>query len=417
MNTLGALLKILFLTFLIGCTLVSCTTKSDKTLTEETGSSKDEKVFAGIPTVDLQAEYPLKEIHLQDIADIEYIPLETNENSIITNIPHLFMNDETIVTYDYKTKNIVFFDRKGKYLHSFNRTGGSGEEYRSIYNICVDFDSNEVYVYDYKGDFQSAIQIYTFEGEYKRTLKVPHKMLFDIYNYDSEYLLVEDHLLVDRIEKRTVNQTPYYKMSKKNGELVNIPLTITNRIRNKIIFSKDVDKYTSQSISINYRIYPVANIGNEIMIADFALDTVYIYKNDKLLPIAVRNNQITKYDSHIIASIDVLTDKYMLWTAQDKRILDPETYASPDVRYLLFDRYTGECNEVRYFDANSETVDIRSMQLSNAYSLPRNYAMSYYPAYLLVELNEAGKLKGELKEIASKLKEDDNPVLMIATFK
>lgn len=417
MITLGALPKILFITFLVGCTLVSCTAKSDKTDTEETGSSNGKKTFTGIPTVDLQVEYPLKEIYLQDIADIEYIPLETNVNSIITNIPRLFMNDETIVTYDYKTKNIVLFDRKGKYLHSFNRTGGSGEEYRTIYNICVDFDSNEVYVYDYRGDFQSVIQIYTFEGEYKRTLKVPHKMLFDIYNYDSEYLLVEDHLWVDRIEKRTVNQTPYYKMSKKNGELVNIPLTITNRIRNRIIFSKDVDKNTSQSISINYGVYPVANIGNEIMIADFALDTVYIYKNDKLLPIAVRNNQVTKYDSHIIASIEVLTDKYMLWTTQDKRILDPETYASPDKRILLLDRYTGECNELRYSDANGVTSDMNSRLLSNKYTLPRNYGMLNYPADLLKELNDAGKLKGKLKEIASKLKEDDNPVLMIATFK
>lgn len=406
----------LFLT-LICCILFSCINKSNKPDKEETGSSKDEKVFAGIPTVDLQAEYPLKEIHLQDLADIEYIPLETNENSIITNIPRLFMNDETIVTYDYKTKNIVFFDRKGKYLHSFNRIGGSGEEYRTIYNICVDFDSNEVYVYDYRGDFQSAIQIYTFEGEYKITLKVPHKMLFDIYNYDSEYLLVEDHLLVDRIEKRTVNQTPYYKMSKKNGELVNIPLTITNRIRNRIIFSKDVDKNTSQSISLNYGVYPVANIGNEIMIADFALDTVYIYKNDKLLPIAVRNNQITKYDSHIMASIEVLTDRYMLWTTQDKRILDPETYASPDKRILLLDRYTGECNELRYSDANGVTSDMNSRLLSNKYTLPRNYGMLNYPADLLKELNDAGKLKGKLKEIASKLKEDDNPVLLIAKFK
>lgn len=39
-----------------------------------------------------------------------------------------------------------------------------------------------------------------------------------------------------------------------------------------------------------------------------------------------------------------------------------------------------------------------------------------YPDYLL-QAHSANKLKGELKEIASKLKEDDNPVLMLIKFK
>ena len=43
--------------------------------------------------------------------------------------------------------------------------------------------------------------------------------------------------------------------------------------------------------------------------------------------------------------------------------------------------------------------------------------MQYYPAYVLIELLEEGKLQGELKEIASKLTEEDNPVIMLAKFK
>ena len=38
-------------------------------------------------------------------------------------------------------------------------------------------------------------------------------------------------------------------------------------------------------------------------------------------------------------------------------------------------------------------------------------------AYALVRDNKEGKLRGRLKEIADTLKEDDNPVLMIATFR
>ncbi|MEG2856953.1 MAG: 6-bladed beta-propeller, partial [Bacteroides sp.] len=53
----------------------------------------------------------------------------------------------------------------------------------------------------------------------------------------------------------------------------------------------------------------------------------------------------------------------------------------------------------------------------NLHVLPRGYVLQAYPADFLMELNEAGKLKGKLKTIASKLSEEDNPVLMIAKFK
>ena len=46
-----------------------------------------------------------------------------------------------------------------------------------------------------------------------------------------------------------------------------------------------------------------------------------------------------------------------------------------------------------------------------------NCAMNGIPAYQLCEAYEAGKLKGKLKEVASKLKEDDNDVIIIYKFK
>jgi len=38
-------------------------------------------------------------------------------------------------------------------------------------------------------------------------------------------------------------------------------------------------------------------------------------------------------------------------------------------------------------------------------------------AYELIEINQKGELKGALKEIASKLNEDDNPVIMLVKYK
>lgn len=50
-------------------------------------------------------------------------------------------------------------------------------------------------------------------------------------------------------------------------------------------------------------------------------------------------------------------------------------------------------------------------------ALPRNTIINILYAENLIKDNEAGKLEGKLKHIASKLKEDDNPVLMLMKFK
>ena len=54
---------------------------------------------------------------------------------------------------------------------------------------------------------------------------------------------------------------------------------------------------------------------------------------------------------------------------------------------------------------------------ANYHITPENTILQYYPADVLKELLELGKLQGKLKEIASKLDEEDNPVLVLAKFK
>ena len=104
-----------------------------------TGSSQKEKPacvntpvepFTGLPVFDLQEQYPEKEIILQDIADVRYVVLETGDSSLV-GIRPILMTDSFLVTVNKKS-DVIFFDKSGKYLHSFNHTGMSGEEYGDI---------------------------------------------------------------------------------------------------------------------------------------------------------------------------------------------------------------------------------------------------------------------------------------------
>lgn len=397
----------------IACIFFSCTKKPDKTYSAEGISSLNEKISEGVPVIDFQKEYPQKEIVLQDLANVEYVPLETNKNTLLSSFISLTITDDYIITND-KLGTIHFFYRDGRLSHSFNHKGQSGNEYTCIITFCVDSLVQEVFVYD---NINSKIQVYSYKGVYKRTIKTPQETLFQsILEYDKDYLITEDSYNVDYINQDfKVNKTPYYKISKKDGEFLSIPLTLQKRIRDGLRFNEG-NLFGGVSLYIS----PIAKINSDIVIADFSLDTVYTYRDDKFFPIAVRHNTVSKNNVPILATIDAITNQYLLWYTIEKNIDLENRKVSDPITYMI-DRRTGECFQTKIInndvDPSVETTEFRDRISANKYVMPQNSVMKYYPAYLLVELNEAGKLKGELKEIASKLKEDDNPVLMIATLK
>lgn len=411
------ILVLLLFTFTIS--LTSCTGKQQKNSNNFNGDPKStlSKNKNMIPVIDLHKEYPRKEIVLQDIAEVEYIPIETNDSSLLTagSFSRMTWNHYLIVSYQ---STIFFFDNKGLFHHSINRRGGSGEEYSDyITALNVDFNTKEVFVYDYR-DMGSRIQVYSFEGEFKRSLKTPDKTNFitSLFDLDTEYLFAEDHYNVDREGIEVLNHSPYYKISKKDGHLTQLPITIEKRIRDGLSFKRG-DQFTSISIGAS----PVMKNGSEMIISDFALDTVYSFKEDVLTPIAVRKNRISKKGNPILAALQMKTDRYLLWTVIEKDI-DVKTMSMSEPKALLFDRYTGECNEVNFVNEDGIESVNKARRLSHYLGrqitdLPPNYAICPFAAEDLVSLYNEGKLKGRLKEIASTLKEDDNAVLMLLKFK
>lgn len=374
--------------------------------------------FGELPTFDLQKEYPLKRVVLQDVADVEYIPLETKKEALILGLPMIKMDDKTIIIPNMRAGEILLFNHKGKHLNTFCRKGESGEEYRSIANMSADFTKKEIYIGDYSRSDNCYIKIYSFEGEFLRSLKMPKTMLFDLFDYDKDYLFGDEHLHVDVNRNEKVNHTPYYLISKQTGELKQLPLYIENRVRNVLKYSKDIDKENVLSFFLNYPVYPISKSGDRIIISDFGIDTVFTYANNQLTPIALVTNRTTEYPSTIMSGLDVLTDSILILRTEDKRLLKPETYTVPDPQQLFYNRRSGELNQVQFDDANGIPAEDANVFLGMGYyELPSHCALMYYKPELLLEKYESGKLKGELKQIASKLKEDDNPVLVLVKFK
>lgn len=401
---------------IISLLLVSCGSKSQKTVNEDTDAnvSKTEmrQAVNGLPVIDLQKEYPLKQMVLQDVADVTYIPLEITDNALLANAPFV-VTDGFFITYTTHG-DVCFFNRDGRLSHTFNRKGGSGEEYGNIYNFCVD-DEN-VYINDI---LLHKIQVYSYQGEYRRTLNYGRKYTLAMTDYDQDYLLVEDSYDVDieSGESKNAKAEPYLKISKKDGQMLPVSLTVhKKRVRDGIGFFAG-DNFVTSRIGMS----PLARINRKNVIAEFVLDTVYVYQADNFIPIAVRQNLVKGNDIPMVATLDLLTDRYQLWYVAEKDI-DKKAFSMPDPFSLLYDKHTGECVRVEFSDAGGVSAEIAFKKLKNRMSgnlhtLPDNCLLQNYPAHFLMELNEKGALKGELKEIASKLNEDDNPVLMLAKFR
>ena len=373
----------------------------------------EEETTISLPILDLEKKYPQKVITLQDIADVEYIVLESHNEALIS-APYTVVTDSMIITYSPLEDNVIFFQRNGKFSHSFNRKGQSGKEYTGISDMRVNVATKEIYIND---NLKRCVQVYTYNGEYIRTLKLkstPHNgyLMGTIYNCDEEHILAEDRWHVDEQKERPTNHQPYYRISTSDASISRLPLYIEKRIRDGFNwYDEESDTFGSMGIGFS----PVAYINDELIITDFGLDTVYSYKENLLTPIAIRKNRMKSEDVPIVAGIEAITDKYYLWYAFEK---DIKKTTWPDWTYLQ-DRRTGKCIQTKLVDKNitDKKHRFRSRPSANGYTVPKHHIMQYYPAYVLIELLEEGKLQGELKEIASKLTEEDNPVIMLAKFK
>ena len=375
---------------------------------KEVKSQTKPKKQLAMPVLDMMLRYPKKIIDLQDIADVEYIVLETHEDGLVSGSFYTTLTDSLIITYN-SSNDILIFHRDGRFSHSFNREGGSGKEHSLISeNLCVNSELREIYIYE---SARGRIQVYSFDGQYKRTLKVKGDgfEFGRLFYIDTKSMLLEDR---NDVGANGNNPRPYYRLSVADGSKKRLPLKVEKRISN------GESRYVKESglfwgISVN--ISPVANINGELIISDFALDTVFAYRDERLIPIARKVNWMKKSGVPWLVTLDAITAKYYLWHAIEK---DTNKMVWPDKTFLQ-DRYTGECTQIKLADKNitDKKYRFRHRASANLFCPPKGCIMQYYPAYRLIELYKEGKLQGELKEIASKLGEDDNPVLMLAKFK
>jgi len=388
--------KIIF--FLALLLLTQCKTSNNK---QEAGETVE---------IDVSQKYSEREVLLQDIAKVEYIPLETNDNTLIGISRTVYVSDNYIIVINIGEGDIFVFDGKGKSKFSFNNRGQSGTEYINLSSIAFDEKAKEIFVTNRFATMPKFL-VYSEDGQFKRSLPFPSNLSpREIYNFDDKTLLIYDDF---GLNQNNYSINPYLLIDKSDGNIVDtldihLPVRVSNRVNIEVEIAGQKNIVPLMLSVSNNR-----SNGNNFLIADWSSDTIYrLTPKKELHPLIVRKPPVQNNDPKIIISNDLITDKYIFFT---KAVFDFEAAQKSQTfptMSLMYDFETRQLNEYKLINNDYEG---RSVGFATAIT-PENTGVYNLEVFRLFDADKAGQLKGELKQLLKELEEDDNPVIVKVSF-
>lgn len=351
----------------------------------------------------LPGSYPKKDLSLQDIAEVRYVPLETSDESLFKNIRWVAMRDDKIVITDF-SKQVLVFDSAGRFISKIAREGPGPQEYRIMANTAVDFDRQLVYVEDIM-----SIIAYDFDGYLIRRFPKP-----DYVSADMLYVCGPDRLIAyyetnGLKEEGDTLLGNYFYIDLPSGKRTNVGIVIPHPASNT-----RMEIHDGLSISSCLQINTMLKTDGKVIISDYVYPSVFAVSDSCLNRIIERE---VSDDAQWLTSAYLISDPCIMFRAirssNDKGMFDSSRI---ELRDFIYDCATQEIYEGNLYN--------RDMNISGAsfiegwgYDLPKNTIVEAIRSEFLMDLNKKGKLSGPLKALADTLDADSNDILMIATLK
>ena len=350
----------------------------------------------GIPVLDVNKKYPKKSFCIQDIADVEYVPLGITDDMLWLRRELEYMDENYIIGANAKT-GVMVHDRQGKPLHHFHRQGGGPEEYKSLFGLCYDQKTDEMFINDFMGN---KIHVYDLKGNHKRSFST---------GFGGQNRLIEIKIFNDETLLGYVQDDYWILLSRTDGKKI---------AEKSLRADKEINLRIRKEGGLN------ANVGMDMMshqrgehiISSYAADTIFRLTPDfKLQPLVAKTPASRSMETPVFMAYTGQTPRYLFVNTIKKEYDFEKQTGYPSVDYIVdkTDNQIYERGSITNNDYQGQEVymeDINADQPSDIY-------LQSIRASSLVEAYEKGKLSGKLKEIASKLEEDDNPVLMIMKLK
>jgi hypothetical protein len=258
-----------------------------------------------------------------------------------------------------------------------------------------DIMKRKIYVYDFYGKFKRSF------NHKKDTKAMGYR---DIFNYDKDNLICYDE---------HNENIAFVILSKRDGSVtkeIKIPFK-EKKLLVQILGDGNVEHFVAP-----IRHHSIIPNKGYWMLLEVSSDTVYTFLPDySLRPFIVRTPSIQSMDPEVHLILRFCSDRYYFMETI-KNVYDWNTEKGFPTTFFMYDK-----QEKSFFGYNVYNGDYSTKKEINMNALrPVNHEIeSWMPleAYKLVESYKKGELRGKLKEIAAKLDEEDNPVIMLVKHK
>lgn len=369
------------------------------------------------PTLDLSAEYPGGEIDINDIATIQYIPLEMTDSSLLGN-PRVNVTDRYIITSN-SDDNIIFFNRDGSLSHTFNHHGPSPTDYSFIDRLIIDPATDNVFVVD---KMMSRVQKYDSHGNFLATVRLPQNLFQDLFLCATDTLLSIDRHGVGNPEisqLNEINTRPFNLIYEADGTDTIRPMSWT--IDRPV---SELYQWSSGSMAISRSLwaFPISDYGSRVIVSEAYEDTVYAISGDKRLPIMTKKNPATGNGGVKMTAIDGMNRRFILVYSIVKFDDYKDIDNTPDPQLFVYDIENPGWRTAKLVNHDITRSEFakdsyRNRLSANIHTLPDGYMATILQAYDLCEMRDEGRLSGKLLEISQNLTEESNPILLLIRLK
>ncbi len=368
-------------------------------------SCKNEQAGSFVIRLD-QAEY--KQLNLSDyVASLEYVPLETTPECLIDKYPNFYVLDKYIVASTWK--QCFLFDRNGKFIREIGHAGKGPEEYNSTMSGETMNEEKQTVLMRGWGN----IMEYSFEGKVTGHLSLLKNMCATA--------CVSDSIWAQGI----VNQ---------NGDAPN-QLMFVNRaevidsIPNHQFF--EIGHTSMRSFIFECHFY---RHQDDLYYKNLFNDTIFHIQNRELRPTWVFDMGDYHLPYSIRANPETFFDEIRKYN-QVEKVLETDPF-------LLFSVKREKGDSAFIFDKQAnKTVVLSKEQNLNGFYNDVDGGMPFWPKHInrkqeMVSFLYAEDMKEmltddyfnqkniqdkaahqQLKELLSRIKENDNPVVVIAKLK
>ena len=362
------------------------------------GCTPQDKSDSDLIHINLRGSFPVREIRLEEIADIEFLQLETHDDFLFRGFPQIITSEKIIIASP-TNGNILVFSRDGSPISRFNRRGGGPEEFPRFGGIVFDETTNEIFV-----GTVGRIMVYSLTGEFIRRLPLPTLTGMSLgASYDSESLLLRNAQSFDR------NPSLLTIISKKDGSVVS---TIDIPPVEQIVDLSAPIRMPETGYYLRVGHNPFIRYNDGFLLNIHASDTVFLHRNGEMMPFLVRTPSLRSTNPPVLLKNFFETENFQFFDIQR---LNLSVSGIEPITHLVRDKRTGSVYRQRiiFDDFRGKNVVIHhgTIRCSSGIGLIRLDLTE------LQDANDESRLSGRLQEIVESSYKFGNDVFMLLHFK